>query len=392
MSLVLYSHSGSYNHGCEAIVRGTKELLEHEALMVMSRNKCQDQEFGLESICKLLDEGGKLRPYSLRHFYLKFISIFDGQAYSKFLYQRILEQQEDIFLSIGGDVYCYGNAYQWMAFLNRELNKRGKKTILWGCSLNTELLQSLEILEDLNRYAAIVARESLTFEALKAQGIKNCYLLPDPAFYMPPEPVPYNFSNKEYVGMNVSPLVADKNPMVLKNYRSLIQYILENSKLQILLLPHVQSQHDDDRKVLSELKNMFPDERVMFMSHNYNAQQLKYIIGKCKYVVTARTHVSIASYSQNIPTLVLGYSVKSKGIARDIYGSEEHHVIGVEELKKETALTEEYIWMTEHPCIEQMKEYGAFVTRSRDAFEAVISDVRSSFGRQERCAVSGKEL
>lgn len=375
MSLVLYAHSGSYNHGCEAIVRGTKELLGKE-LLLLSKNKDQDQEFGLESICKVMDEGRKLKPYSVRHFYLKFKSMFCKHAYDQFLYQGIVERQEDIFLSIGGDVYCYENAGRWMAYLNRTLNQRGKKTILWGCSLDLDLFQSSEFLEDLNLYAAIVSRESLTFDALKNHGIKNCYLLPDPAFYMNPEYIPFDFSQKEYVGINVSPLVADKNPMVLKNYYALVTYILENSDKNILLLPHVCCVHDDDRKVLSELKNVFPNERVVLMNGTYNARQLKFIIGKCKYVVTARTHVSIAAYSQIIPTLVLGYSVKSKGIARDIYGTEKHHVVNLEDLTKETILTEEYIWMTEHPCEEQMNDYAEYVKRSQKVFSTVVSDIR----------------
>lgn len=42
-----------------------------------------------------------------------------------------------------------------------------------------------------------------------------------------------------------------------------------------------------------------------------------------KFFVGARTHATIAAYSTLVPTMVLGYSVKSKGIAQDIFGEEK---------------------------------------------------------------------
>lgn len=50
-----------------------------------------------------------------------------------------------------------------------------------------------------------------------------------------------------------------------------------------------------------------------------------------KFFVGARTHATIAAYSSKVPTMVLGYSVKSKGIAKDIFG-EEKLVLGITEI------------------------------------------------------------
>lgn len=48
--------------------------------------------------------------------------------------------------------------------------------------------------------------------------------------------------------------------------------------------------------------------------------------------IGARTHATIAAYSTCVPTLVIGYSVKSKGIARDIFGTDEGLVIPTSEI------------------------------------------------------------
>ena len=50
-----------------------------------------------------------------------------------------------------------------------------------------------------------------------------------------------------------------------------------------------------------------------------------------RFFIGARTHATIAAYSTGVPTMVLGYSVKSKGIAKDIFG-EEKLVLGIDEI------------------------------------------------------------
>lgn len=50
----------------------------------------------------------------------------------------------------------------------------------------------------------------------------------------------------------------------------------------------------------------------------YNYCQLRYIISQCKYFIGARTHSVISAYSTCTPAIALGYSIKSKGIAKDL--------------------------------------------------------------------------
>ena len=64
--------------------------------------------------------------------------------------------------------------------------------------------------------------------------------------------------------------------------------------------------------------------------------------------VCARTHASIAAYSTCVPTLVLGYSIKSKGIAQDIFGTDENYVINVKALKAKDDLLVSFKWLSDN--------------------------------------------
>ena len=119
--------------------------------------------------------------------------------------------------------------------------------------------------------------------------------------------------------------------------------------MQIALIPHVFWNHNNDLDVLGKVYSEFEEsDRVVLVKENYNCMQLKYIISKCRMFIGARTHSTIAAYSTCVPTLVLGYSVKSRGIAKDIFGSEENMVLSVQELDKKEDLIDAYEYIREN--------------------------------------------
>ena len=81
------------------------------------------------------------------------------------------------------------------------------------------------------------------------------------------------------------------------------------------------------------------------MIEDHNCMELKGYIARCRMFIGARTHATIAAYSSCVPTLVLGYSVKSKGIARDIFGTEENYVIPVQGMTNPNALAQGFAWL-----------------------------------------------
>lgn len=89
------------------------------------------------------------------------------------------------------------------------------------------------------------------------------------------------------------------------------------------------------------------NDRIMLIG-DHNCMELKGYIARCRFFVGARTHATIAAYSSCVPTLVLGYSVKSRGIARDLFGNEENYVLPVQSLQEPDELTKHFRWLVGH--------------------------------------------
>ena len=60
-----------------------------------------------------------------------------------------------------------------------------------------------------------------------------------------------------------------------------------------------------------------------------------------RFFIGARTHATIAAYSTEVPTMVLGYSVKSRGIAKDLFGR-ERLVLGIKDISDKKKLIDEF--------------------------------------------------
>lgn len=107
-------------------------------------------------------------------------------------------------------------------------------------------------------------------------------------------------------------------------------------------------ERNDDRGPIHALYEEFKETgRVVELSDG-SCEELKGDIGRCRFFVGARTHATIAAYSQGVPTLVVGYSVKARGIARDLFGTQEHYVLPVQSLKRPEDLVEGFSWLSSH--------------------------------------------
>lgn len=351
--IILYPHGGSGNRGCEAIVRGTKKILDNYELELFSSEIQQDLDVNLNEICEVRKERKEINRLSLN--YLKaFISynLFnDKAAFDKITFSHVIQASKNsISLSIGGDNYCYGDP-QYIYLVNREMKKNGTKTVLWGCSVEEQKITS-NMKKDLESYNLIVARESITYDSLIKIN-KNTVLYPDPAFQLPVEklPLPKEFKENNTVGINISPMIIDnenESGVTLKNYIKLIQYIIDYTDMQIALVPHVIWSFNDDRKPLDLLYSMFKESGRVVKLEGYSACKMKGYISRCRFFIGARTHSTIAAYSTCVPTLVVGYSVKAKGIAKDIFGTFENYVIPVQSLKDENDLTIAFKWLLDN--------------------------------------------
>ena len=364
--ILMYMHAGSGNHGCEAIVNSTCHLLtagkngkdkpepadepEGPEISVLTNDKAEDERYSLKTLCHLIQEQ-KMHEHFLAHVlyygYRKLTG--DRESFLSYKYKKAGKLTDyELALSIGGDNYCYDNMLEDLMLSNSLFHKKGIRTLLLGCSIEPELLKKPAIVADLKSYAHIISRESITTDALKHAGIEKVTQLPDPAFSLKPvfRDLPPGFASDNTVGINVSPMIMDyeareQTGVVWKNYEALLQYILEQTDYHVALITHVVWDRNDDRKPVQKLYDQFQaafGDRLCILADG-TCQELKGDISRCRFFVGARTHATIAAYSTCVPTLVAGYSVKSVGIAKDLFGEEENYVVDVRTLEDEQSLT-----------------------------------------------------
>ncbi len=343
MKNVLLYGQGSYdNRGCEAIVVSTAKQIKEvgdrkiiSATFDYKKSKSKHNDLIDKYVNHYYKENELKENYKKLNEYYKSIP-FDYMNFEKLYQHEVIDEIKkcDICLSIGGDNYCYGYS-RWLYAINDEIRKQNKKNVLWCASLYEELTDE-DLINDMKNFDVIMAREPITYRALqKYIDKKRLLLVPDPAFSLEPKKVKLNnIFKKNVIGINVSPLVLKDDSKTYESIVELIKYILDNLKCNIALIPHVFLEESNDLDVLNKLKNDFiDDDRVVLINDKkYDCGELKYIISNCQFMIAARTHASIAAYSSCVPTLVIGYSVKSKGIAEYLFGDYKDYVIPYNDL------------------------------------------------------------
>lgn len=353
--IALYMHGGSENHGCEAIVRSTNQILGRK-LLLYSNRPYMDDKYGLNQICRIEPRGNNIKKYTPKWALLQFQKriLHKKNIIMDYNYNNILNHinRGDVFFSIGGDNYC-GALVPALKYMNEEINKKGADTILWGCSIDPEFIKNPDNHSDLRRYRLILARETMTYNALVEAGFSNiARYYPDPAFTLDIEcwELPSLFKKKDVIGINISPYVEKngKNDQVYENYKKVIEYILSSTDFGVALIPHVVWSESDDRKLLNRLYKSFKENKRVIYIKDQNCMRLKYCISNCAMLITARTHASIAAYSTCVPTLVVGYSMKSRGIALDLFGTTNNYVVNAWDMTEKTNLLKAFQWQIEH--------------------------------------------
>ncbi len=388
--LIMYMHAGSGNHGCEAIVNSVCHMIKEDAVLISYRG-AEDETYSLRGLCEIVQERSFAKhrfAHVLYYVYRKLTG--DRESFIRYRYHKIMKEKKiPLAVSIGGDNYCYDNMLSDLRLTNAAFNRQRTKTVLLGCSIEPALLKRREIVEDLLGYHTIIARESITGEALKKafqdvgnlQGKKApkvcCY--PDPAFTLGKKelPLPEGFTLGNTVGINVSPMIQSKESragITMENYQNMIRFIIERTDMQIALIPHVVWNNNDDRIPIHALYEKYAGTGRVVEIEDGTCEELKGYISRCRFFVGARTHATIAAYSSGVPTLVVGYSVKARGIAQDLFGTWENYVLPVQSLEKPEDLTAAFKWL-----MEQEKDIRARLDNRMPAYK-------------EQALLTGKEV
>lgn len=322
-------HLNGGNRGCEAISKGTALILGEpkENLIGLCSDIKLDKKLGVDNYVTLIPQNKKTFAHKIPLFLYKLLCRDRYKYLSKeyeLYYDKFIGKisEHDIMVSTGGDMMCYGDN-QAVYTVNRAYEK-GIKSILFACSMGKENLTERKF-NALKKFSILYARETLTEEFFKSLGLRNVVCFPDPAFILEPQSIdfPTYFEKKNVIGLNISNMIL-KNGGVespfMKDLHSLIEKIITKTDFQLLLIPHVFWKNQDDRVICNIVYNQYKyTSRVYVLdSNSYNYCEIRYIISHCEAFIGARTHAVISAYSTCVPALALGYSIKARGIVKDL--------------------------------------------------------------------------
>lgn len=330
--LLLYGCGGSYNHGTEAILKSTLCMLPkgNYKIFLSSNFPNQDREFGIDLLVdeiigadfSYIEQEKSAPTFAQKEF-------FASKMYEKAL--SVIDS-DTVCVGIGGDMYCYPNWYRQTIF-HKAAKAAGGKSFLWCCSIQPEMIDDI-MLSALREHDQIYVRESESEAALRSHQLTNVTRIPDPAFRLPAIPfsLPQDLFQGFTIGINLSPLVLRRSNDLLFHFIKSLKFLLSKAD-KAVFIPHVTVAVDNDYDAYREIcSHLTTEERdkIWHPENPLDAMHLKYLISKCSLLICSRTHASIAGYSSAVPTLVLGYSIKSKGIAVDL-GMQEW-VVPLEEI------------------------------------------------------------
>ncbi len=427
--MILYMHAGSGNHGCEAIACSLSRLIPDSRVLI-SYYADEDRKYSLKDIYEIFQERS-FNDHKIAHvlYYGYRLLTKDKESFIRYRFRQYLDKRNrkyidadtgintryPVAISIGGDNYCYDVMLNDLELSNSAFNAQGTRTILLGCSIEHESLKNKAIVNDLSKYHTIIARESLTYEALtevfdkpageigrgkgESIGQPKIILLPDPAFSLEvkkPDDISaltiqqegttvWNEESsplKDMVGINISPMIQSNEAIsgiTIKNYEKLIEHIINETDMNAILIPHVVWDRNDDRKPIDALYEKYSNTGKVYKIRDTECRELKYIISKCRFFVGARTHSTIAAYSTCVPTLVVGYSVKARGIARDLFDTDDTspYVLPVQNLKGDTDLTNAFKYLQDNEARlreKLQKKIPDYISRTSE-YKKVIKSI-----------------
>lgn len=337
MKILLVGNGETYNHGCEAIALTTISLLRSvwpdSDVCIFSfgvqADKAYEQRFNRVTVYPVLqEERSGFIPRVLRK-----LGVLDRKERTlREKLSRYLEElnDADLVLSLGGDNYSDDYALPvlfWeLGVLARE---RNVPFVIWGASVGPFTKPgSMDLAKrGLDAVSLVTARENATVDYLASLGYADKVIrVYDSAFVLDKTPIelPAFKRDAEIVGFNISPIYYKytnlSQEQVLEIATKFVNQISQT--YNVLLIPHVvyPNSNNNDFAYMSKIAS---GENVKILDKELNCMQIKFAISKCNYFVGARTHATIAAFSQNIPTLSLAYSLKADGINNDLFDSDE---------------------------------------------------------------------
>lgn len=368
-SFILAGNAPYENRGCEAIVRGTVKILRkhfNDPRFICVSRFSSDEQFNRQraverdgAITHLQTCGRMSREQALRNFWRPYTWSYVHKRYFRPEMLKYLEYQKMIphldgaaaVLSVGGDNYSldYGIPTLFTDLDDIAIEK-GRPIVIWGASVGPfDKIPEYEgyMARHLREVTGIFARESATIDYLRGiDVVENVYPVSDPAFMMDPEK-PAGIEDEisieeDSIGINLSPLMANyvtggDLDRWTELAASIVAEVAARTGMRIYMIPHVTVPDSNDYEFMRRAVARIRDgrEKITLVPPRYNASETKWIIGQMAVFAGARTHATIAALSSGVPTLSFAYSIKARGINRDLFGSDDN-CLGPDMLAPET--------------------------------------------------------
>ena len=362
-NFLLLGNASYLNRGCEAILRGTVEILRSvfgDCQFVNANFDVIDPPFTpIESDPNVIHR--PLPP--LRKLTAKWVAVQTADRLYPSLghhlrFGSLLKEisRSKAALSIGGDNYTLDYGIPWTYInLDRYVLARSKPLIIWGASVGPfdKKPDFARIVHEhlKNEVTAIFVREKRSYNYLAKHGISNnVHLMSDPAFLMEAKLVLPNKTGFEIpenaIGFNLSPLIShyigDNKLATLTDIAiNLIDAMNSKFHRPVILISHVTSPHSNDYELLREIYERFVSKSptsVYLLPNNLDAAETKWVISRLSCLIAARTHATIAGFSTCVPTVSLAYSVKAFGINEELFGHTDY-VVKPKEFSVESIMT-----------------------------------------------------
>lgn len=355
--LFILAGNGPYeNRGCEAIIRGTVNILrkhfkdprficishfQNTQQFLQQKNNETDKAITHIAANRINKKEVIRNAWNPSTWVRVYEYFFNPGELKYWIYENMFPYLDEAaaVLSVGGDNYAidFGLPTRFTG-LDDIVLENGKPIFLWGSSIgpfNTLPEYERYMSRHLNNVTGIFARESATVDYLESIGVaKNVYPVADPAFLMDPIK-PDGIDNlvpieKDAIGLNLSPLMAkyategdlDK---WMRITGSVIHDVAQKTERSIYLIPHVTLPDSNDYEFMrNALLRTGENLKNVTLVPPYNAAETKWIISQMTIFAGARTHATIAALSSCVPTLSFAYSIKALGLNKDIFGNESY--------------------------------------------------------------------
>lgn len=356
--ILLIGILGTYNYGCEAIVRGTANQIKlqyPDAELTYASLRLNDDTKRLTgSGVKIINLEIKQNRYAPENIIRK---IFEKAGitvnYTVFAHIPQLIKSYDAVISIGGDIYTLmpnGGYSTDISHIGNLCYKYSIPYVIWGCSIgpfSKNPKAEKYYTNHLRKVTKIVAREQVTIDYLASIGvIDNVVFAPDPAFYVLPmeQRRCISIDKVKKIGINLSPHSAQYHYACIEEAIELqaqeISKLIKRLNCRIVLLPHVISPvfEDNDFDYLEQIKLKIADNsNVSIIENDPGFIGLKNIIKECDVVISARMHCNINAVTCGVPTLFLAYSQKAQGMIDFVY-KDKSLLMNIREFNVETLI------------------------------------------------------